>query len=400
MATPNDSGPVKKPTPSVPPAKAPVPKPAAPGAKPTAGSTPPAKPPAPQPGAKPAAKPTNVRPGAAPVKPTNGAPAAKPKPAAGGPPAKKPVAQKERTDGSTRGGKRKLGQVLIDLGFIDEDQLWDVLEEAKSTGVPTGPGRRGPGLINEEQLLQALAEQHGLKVANLAGGQAAAGGAGSWCPRRWPTSTRSCRCRCKDKVLTIVIGDPANLSAVDDLRNLLEPQRGDRAAGHAGGHRRGQGQVLRRQGREHHGRDPGAGGQPRAGRPTEGDQHRPGQPGRDRRRRPRPQAHQHGLPAGHQGQGQRHPFRAVRGRIQDALPLRRHALRDGAAAAPPGHGHLQPHQGHVQSRHRRAPPAAGRPHRAERRRQPGGHARQHPADACSARASSSACSTAPSSRST
>ena len=139
MATPNDSGPVKKPTPSVPPAKAPAPKPAAPGAKPAAGPTPPAKPPAPQPGAKPAAKPTNVRPGAARRQADQRrARAPKPKPAAGGPPAKKPVAKKERGDGSTRGGKRRLGQVLIDLGFIDDDQLWAILDEAKNTGVPTG----------------------------------------------------------------------------------------------------------------------------------------------------------------------------------------------------------------------------------------------------------------------
>ena len=60
--------------------------------------------------------------------------------------------------------------------------------------------------------------------------------------------------------------------------------------------------------------------------------------------------------------------------------VRRRALRDGAAAAPPRHRHRQPHQGHVEPRHRRAPAAAGRPHRAERRRQPGRHARQRPAD--------------------
>ena len=41
----------------------------------------------------------------------------------------------------------------------------------------------------------------------------------------------------------------------------------------------------------------------------------------------------------HQGQGLGHPLRAVRGRVQDALPLRRRAVRDGAAAAPPRHRH-------------------------------------------------------------
>ncbi len=226
MATPNDPGPVKKPAPSVPPAKAPVPKPAAPGAKPTGGSTPAAKPPVPQPGAKPAAgqtpaaKPTNVKPGAAPAKPTNGAPAAKPKPAAGGPPAKKPAAKKERGEGSTRGGKRKLGQVLIDLGFIDDDQVWAILDEAKSTGVPTGQAAVSQGLINEDQLLQALAEQNGLKVANLQEAKPQPEALAA-VPETMADVYKILPLTLKDKVLTIVIGDPANMSAVDDLRNLL-----------------------------------------------------------------------------------------------------------------------------------------------------------------------------------
>jgi len=226
MATPNDSGPVKKPAPSVPPAKAPAPKPAAPGAKPAAGPTPPAKPSAPQPGAKPAAgqtppaKPTNVRPGPAPARPTNGAPAAKPKPAAGGPPAKKPAAKKERGDGTTRGGKRKLGQVLIDLGFIDDDQLWLILEEAKNTGVPTGQAAVAQGLINEDQLLQALAEQNGLKVANLQDAKPQTEVL-ALVPETMADVYKILPLSLTNKVLTIVIGDPANMSSVDDLRNLL-----------------------------------------------------------------------------------------------------------------------------------------------------------------------------------
>src|SRR5439155_26506992 len=90
----------------------------------------------------------------APQKPADKAPADK----AG----KKPV--RDKTD---KGGRRKLGQVLIDLGFIDEEQLWDVLEEAKNTSQLTGQAAVSRGLITEDQLLQALAEQNGLKTVNL-----------------------------------------------------------------------------------------------------------------------------------------------------------------------------------------------------------------------------------------
>jgi type IV pilus assembly protein PilB len=237
MATPNDPGPVKKPNPSVPPAKAPPPRPAAaPGAKPPAGAHPPiptkpavgaqpAKPVAGQPparppisGVKPAAP--GVKPAAAPgaKPPTNGAPTAKPKPGAG--PLKKPAAKKERGDGSTRSGKRRIGQVLVDLGFIDDDQLWGILDEAKSSGLPAGQVAVTRGLINEEQLLQALAEQNGLKVVNLADAKPQPE-AIALVPETMADVYKILPLSVKDKVLTIAIGDPSNMSCVDDLRNLL-----------------------------------------------------------------------------------------------------------------------------------------------------------------------------------
>ena len=62
------------------------------------------------------------------------------------------------------------------------------------------------------------------------------------------------------------------------------------------------------------------------------------------------------------------------------VQARRRAVRNGPAAAAPGQRHRHPHQGHGEPRHRRTPPAAGRPHRTERRRQPGRPARQRAAD--------------------
>ncbi len=53
----------------------------------------------------------------------------------------------------------RIGQVLIDLGFLDEDQLWDVLDEAQSTKQPTGQVAVARSWISQEQLLLALQEQ-------------------------------------------------------------------------------------------------------------------------------------------------------------------------------------------------------------------------------------------------
>src|SRR5437763_738314 len=78
-----------------------------------------------------------------------------------------PAGNKPPQPGAPGGNKRKIGQVMIDLGFIDEDQLWEVLEDAKNTAQLTGQAAVARGLINSDQLLQALGEQHGLKLVNL-----------------------------------------------------------------------------------------------------------------------------------------------------------------------------------------------------------------------------------------
>jgi type IV pilus assembly protein PilB len=210
MATPNDPNPVKKPTPSS----------GAPG-KPPAKPTPPGAKPAPPAGGKPTAGP--VKPTAGPVKPTasSGKPPAKPvngAPAAKGP--AKPAAKKPTKRESSSGGRRKIGQVFLDLGFVDDDQLWEILEEAKSTGQPTGQVAVARGLINEEQLLQALGEQHGLKVVSLQEAKPT-NEATQLVNETMASVYKILPLTLKDKTLTVAIGDPNNLAAIDDLRNLL-----------------------------------------------------------------------------------------------------------------------------------------------------------------------------------
>jgi type IV pilus assembly protein PilB len=218
MPNPNDPVPPKKPLPpGVKPAagKVPVSKPAPggkppePGAKPPEGARPPAagaRPPAPTakpaPGAKPPAPADKASSGKAPVS----------KPAGGG----KPAPAKK----TVKGGKRKLGQVLVDLGFLDEDQLWQVLDEAKNTGVLSGQAAVNLGLITEEQLLQALGEQHGLKVVNLEEVKPQPE-ATQLVPETMATVYKIIPLSFKDKVLVVAMGDPSNLPAIDDLRNLL-----------------------------------------------------------------------------------------------------------------------------------------------------------------------------------
>ncbi|MCE2806344.1 MAG: Flp pilus assembly complex ATPase component TadA [Gemmataceae bacterium] len=208
---------------------APGPKPAAPqGVKPPGTAAPgaPAAPRPTQPGqaAQPGVKP--VAPGPKPAAPQGVKPVAPgPKPAApqGVKPAAKPaqtVLAPTKAETVAERGKRKLGQVLIDLGFIDEDQLWELLEEAKQQGKQIGQAVVDRGLINSEQLLQALSEQHGLKLANLSETKPTPE-AMAIVPETMANIYKILPLAFKDRVLTIVVSDPANATAADDLRNLL-----------------------------------------------------------------------------------------------------------------------------------------------------------------------------------
>lgn len=193
MSTPNPKDPnAKKP---LPPANSAAKKP---GEAPKAPPKPPAKPAAPKPEAK-----------AQSAKPT--------------PPEKKKPAPKRDKDWSDS-GRRKIGQIMIDLGFLDEGQLFDILDEVRNTGVRTGQVALTRGLINEDQLLQAVAEQHGLKVINLEEAKPNPQ-AVSMVQETMAQVYKILPMSFEGGVLTVVMADPGNLQALDDLRNFLGIQQ-------------------------------------------------------------------------------------------------------------------------------------------------------------------------------
>ncbi len=145
-------------------------------------------------------------------------PAKKPQAKKAAPPPK-PVARSAAAGPKTGSGK-KIGQVMIDLGFLDEEQLWDILQEARDTGQLTGQVAIARGLITDEQLLQALAEQHGLKVVNLAEVKPQPE-AIQLVPETMATVYKVVPLSVSDNVLTVVMADPGNLAALDDLRNFI-----------------------------------------------------------------------------------------------------------------------------------------------------------------------------------
>jgi type IV pilus assembly protein PilB len=205
MAGPNDKND------KIPPKK-PAVNPPVPGAKPPAAAngTPPAKP-----GATPA------KPGATPpAKP--GAPAGK-APAAGGgkpapTPAKKapPKVKHSHIDANTR----QLGQKFVDLGFMDEAQLESIYEDMRTSDSRLGDLALERGLVKEEQLLQATAEIHGMRVANLEEAKPTPE-AVKQVTKQMAELYKLVPLTYEGDLLTVAMSDPNNLQALDDLKNLI-----------------------------------------------------------------------------------------------------------------------------------------------------------------------------------
>jgi len=233
--TPNDP---KKPTP--PPAQAakpappaggtPAPKPPGtpapkpPGTPPTAGAKPQGAP-APQQGAKPpqAAGGTPAKPpapGAA--KPPTGGTAKPPQAGAPAKPPQKPAAPKPQKAKHTHvdSNSRQLGQKLVDLGYLDDDQLDGIYEEMRTTERKLGELAIDRGLLNDDQLLQAVAEVHGMKVSTLEEVKPTADALKA-VPQNMAELYKMVPLTFEADTLTVAMSDPNNLQALDDIRNFL-----------------------------------------------------------------------------------------------------------------------------------------------------------------------------------
>ena len=116
---------------------------------------------------------------------------------------------------------RRLEQVFVDLGYIDDEQMELLVEEHQERqGEKMGHVALGMGLINEDQLAHAMAEQFGYQEVNLIDLTippevlAHLSEPMAVLYRAIPVSFRN-------DVLTIAMCEPDNLLAVDELRNSL-----------------------------------------------------------------------------------------------------------------------------------------------------------------------------------
>lgn len=117
--------------------------------------------------------------------------------------------------------QRKLGQILVDLGHINDDQLWDILEEQKqSPGTVIGQVAVRMGLVTQAQVTEALAEQWGMPVINLEETNIQPNVL-EIVPQTMAEMYHIMPISLKNGVLTVAMADPQNVGALDDLRNFL-----------------------------------------------------------------------------------------------------------------------------------------------------------------------------------
>ncbi|MCD0461808.1 GspE/PulE family protein [Roseiconus lacunae] len=116
---------------------------------------------------------------------------------------------------------RRIGQILVDLGFLTDEQRDIVLEEQEQQpGALFGKVAEDMQLITEDQLIQALAEQMGMQTISLEEIQLAP----ELTEKLTETMAQLYRVvpiRFEGNCLTVATCDPQNLSVQDELRTFL-----------------------------------------------------------------------------------------------------------------------------------------------------------------------------------
>jgi len=116
---------------------------------------------------------------------------------------------------------RRIGQILVDLGFLREEQLEMLLEEQpQRPGEMFGQIAMSMGLITDDQLAQGLAEQMGMQVVSLSD-VVIPPDILTHITEPMAQLYRIIPLSFDDNVLTIAMCDPQKLSIIDELRSFL-----------------------------------------------------------------------------------------------------------------------------------------------------------------------------------
>ena len=118
---------------------------------------------------------------------------------------------------------RRLGTILVDMGYLNDDALWKVLEEQKrSDNEMIGKVAVRLGLVTEDQVLKALGEQFGMKVVRL-GEMAVPAELTELVNETMATTFKIVPVsqHKKDKSLTIAMADPRDPQTLESIKSFI-----------------------------------------------------------------------------------------------------------------------------------------------------------------------------------
>ena len=114
---------------------------------------------------------------------------------------------------------KQLGQILLEQGLLDQEQLDRALEEHRNTPKSLGRVLIDLGYIRERDLVRALAEQVGLEFVDLSEYRIDPTVA-SMIPEAICRRYRALAIDERDGKLLVAMSDPANVYALDDIRTI------------------------------------------------------------------------------------------------------------------------------------------------------------------------------------
>jgi type IV pilus assembly protein PilB len=115
------------------------------------------------------------------------------------------------------GAKRRIGDVIVQLGFAERDLVEKAVERGRAGGVPLGQSLIDAGIVDSNQLAQALAEHNGLDYVDLNSFEVDQGAANlidAAKARRYQTIPISFL---GEQTVLVATADPANVLALDDI---------------------------------------------------------------------------------------------------------------------------------------------------------------------------------------
>jgi type IV pilus assembly protein PilB len=116
---------------------------------------------------------------------------------------------------------RRIGQIFVDMGFVSDEQLEMLLEEQQQRpGTLLGKIALELNMLNEEQIIQALAEQMGMQVVEL-GDTVIPHEVINRMTESMAQLYRAIPIHFEGNRLTVATCDPQNITIQDELRSLL-----------------------------------------------------------------------------------------------------------------------------------------------------------------------------------